>query len=239
MDDQNVHNEQIVHDQNIEQAPQVDEYVPEPIEQQQVQDNRERNFAALREARERAERERDEAIYYARQLQMQAQQNNQQPIEDHNLAPDDLVEWRHVENKIKNIESKLRQYENYTQTNVADARIKAQFNDFDQVVTHETVERLRTMYPEIAQSLHATPDIYNKAVSTYNIIKKFGLANGNYEHDKYVAQRNSAKPKPTNTVAPQQGDSPLNKANDFSNGFLTQERKNQLYKDMMDAKNNY
>lgn len=240
MEEMNVHDTtEMIHDQG-DTSPTHSE---QPIEtqEQQVQDNRERNFAALREKAERAERERDEAIRYIQQMQMQSSNKNVSH-DDNDPAPDDIPEWRFVDRKIKNLENQIRQYETYNQNNIAETRLKSQFSDFDRVVTPENIDILRSNYPEIAQSLHATPDIYSKAVATYNIMKKFGIAkeyNPQSEYEKSLAQRNSLKPRATNTVAPQQGDTPLNKANEFANGFLTPERKAQLYKEMMDARNSY
>jgi hypothetical protein len=53
--------------------------------------------------------------------------------------------------------------------------------------------------------------------------------------DKLRAQKNAAKPKPLASVNPQQGDSPLSKANAFANG-LTDDLKKQLRKEMEDAR---
>lgn len=231
-----------IQEQQIEQVQEQVEHTPEQPDQlgeaQRIQSDRDRNFAALREARERAERERDEAIRYIQQMQQQQQPAQEQ--DSINWESDDLVEAKHVNKQIKKLENQLRQYEQQTAYQVTEARIKSQFNDFDQVVTKENIDALRIAYPEIAQSLHATPDIYNKAVSTYNIIKKFGINNSNSPtYEKVAAQRNAGKPRPTNTISPQQGDTPLNKANEFANGFLTDDRKAQLYKEMMEARNNY
>lgn len=230
------HDAEMIHEQA--EAPQVQqEEAPEKSQEQYEQDSRDRNFLALREKAERAERERDEAIRYIQHMQMQ--QNAQAPVDDdHNLAPDDLTEKRYVDKKINDIQHQLRQYEQYT----IESRIRSQFNDFDQVVTPETIDILRNTYPEVAQSLHATPDLYNKAVSTYNIIKRFGIAkspNPQSEYEKSLLQRNNTKPRATNSVSPQQGETPLNKANEWANGTLTAERKAQLYREMMDAKNNW
>jgi len=237
--------ENIIQQEQIVEQPEVQEQQinqEQRAQQESVVDERERNFAALREARERAERERDDAINYIRQLQQSQQpQYAQQEDADEGLAPDDLVEWKHVDKKIKKLESKINQYEQYNAATMAEARVKTSFPDFDQVVTNESVEALRRSHPEIAQSLHATPDLYNKAASTYNIIKRFGLNNHNpqAEYDRQLVAKNHSKPRPTNAVSPQQGETPLNRANEFATGVLTEERRRQLYKEMMEAKNNW
>lgn len=207
-----------------------------PQQPRQEIDDRERNLARLREARERAEYERDEAIRYIQQ--MEAKKN--QPVEEEdvvNWESDEFVEAKAVNRKLKNLENKLRQYETQTAYQVTEARLKSQFQDFDRVVNNESVAALRASYPEIAESLHQTPDLYNKAVSTYNIIKKFGLAESEKNLvDKAQVARNAAKPKATNSISPQAGDSPLNKANDFANGFLSEDRKAQLWQEIQAAR---
>ncbi len=230
----------LIEQQVVEQPQEVveqetQEQPTQPTQQAQPVDEKERNFAALREARERAERERDEAIAYIRQLQ---QKPNTEQEEEVNYAPDDLVEWKAVQKKFNKLEQKLNQYEHQTAYQVTEARLKSQFQDFDQVVTKENIEALRIAYPEIAQSLHATPDIYNKAVSTYNIIKRFGIGEQqpNNLYEKQLIQKNMAKPRSVNSVSPQQGESPLNKANEFANGFLTDERKAQLWQEMQNIR---
>lgn len=239
MEEINVQQEQI---DTIQQTPEVAEApAPQMTSSPDEDQSQQKHFARLREAKERAEYERDEAIRYIQR--MQTQNTDQHPSTDEkDLAPDDLTEKWYVDKRIKNLENQIKQYEQYTQSNVAEARIRSQYNDFDQVVTPETIEILRNTYPEVAQTLHATPDLYSKAVSTYNIIKKFGISrshNPQAEYEKQLAQRNASKPRSTNSVSPQQGETPLNKANEWANGILTQERKSQLYKEMMEAKNNY
>lgn len=238
MEEMNVQHEQM---DNVHQTPEVTEAPAPQMASPDEDQSPQRNFARLREAKERAEYERDEAIRYIQR--MQTQHTEQHPASDEkDPAPDDLTERWYVDKKIKSLENQIRQYEQHTQSNVAEARIRSQYNDFDQVVTPETIELLRNTYPEVAQTLHATPDLYSKAVSTYNIIKKFGISrssNPQAEYEKQLAQRNASKPRSANSVSPQQGETPLNKANEWANGILTPERKAQLYKEMIDAKNNY
>lgn len=241
MEQENLYQENVAQVESQQEQPEVQqeqpEAQPEQIQQaaqQQDVDDRERNFARLREERARAEYERDEAIRYIQQMQ---QQQQPQPEPDDNVSPDDLVEAKYVDRKIQKLEKQLRQYEQQTQYQVTEARIKSHLNDFDQVVTKANIDALRSQYPEIAQALHATPDIYNKAVSTYNIIKKFGINQTPQSmHDKTVVAKNAIKPRSTNSISPQMGDSPLNKANDFANGFLSEERKAQLWAETQAAR---
>jgi hypothetical protein len=199
---------------------------------QRVKANEIENMRNLREKAERAERERDEL---KRALQ---ESQNRTPEEEFSLAPDDLAEGKHlskVQQKIRNLENKLQEYEQRSHLNIAEARIKAKHPDFDSVVSRENIEVLSAMYPELAQTLMHSQDIYTQGVSAYTLIKKLGIhKNASYESDKQQAQKNSMKPRPLASVSPQQGESPLSHANAFANG-LTDDLKKQLYKEMVDA----
>lgn len=199
-----------------------------------------RNFRQLREKAERAERERDEAMQYIRTMQAQQQKPKD---EDDDLADDDLVERKHVDRivdkKIRKYEEQLQQYQQEQQAQ----QILNQYKDYHAVVSEDNVNTLINEYPEIADSLKANQDMKSKAIATYNIIKKLGLNNAAaaaqpYSQDIERIQKNAAKPKPLASVNPQQGDSPLSRANAFANG-LTEELKDQLRKEMSESRRGY
>ena len=73
--------------------------------------------------------------------------------EEINLAPDDLVEWRHVEKKIKKLEKELKTFQESTSQSSAESRLKSQFPDFEKVVNKENVELLKQIEPEMASTL--------------------------------------------------------------------------------------
>lgn len=207
------------------------------------------SFKAVREAKEKAERERDTLMYKMLEIQQQQQAYQQKqappmPEEpddniDFNIQEDDIVEGRYVKkvtNRIKNLEKQLKEYESsYKQTNVEN-KIKQELPDFDAVVSPENVDLLNRQFPEIAQSLRDTPDFYNKAVSVYNVMKKFGIHRDNpHEQDRIQAMKNTQKPRTVTSVSPQQGDSALSKANIFAQG-LTEDLKDRLRKEMLAAR---
>ena len=135
------------------------------------------------------------------------------------------------------MENELKQYRQQSVVESTETRLKAQFSDFDRIVSKENIESLRESYPEVAASIHANPDLYGRAVAAYTLIKQFGIAKDQLiEADRALVQKNAAKPRPMASISPQQGDSPLSKANAFANG-LTDDLKNQLWKEMtQDAK---
>ena len=195
---------------------------PEPPKESSEQ----RNFRNLREKAERIQRERDEALIRLRQYE-EAQKVEPESL---NLKPDDLAEGKHinkVESRIKDLEKQLME-----------TRLRTQYPDIDNVVNDTTLSIIKEKYPHLARTIGSSKDFYDQAISAYTIIKEMGIYQepAPFDSDKAIALRNSNKPKPLASVSPQQGDSPLSKANAFANG-LTDELKRQLYKEMMDAKN--
>ena len=118
-------------------------------------------------------------------------------------------------------------------------RLKTQYPDFDNIVSRENLESLRLAYPEIAQTINSSSDLYSQAVSAYTMIKKLGIGvEDSFIEEKAAIQRNAAKPKPLASINPQQGDSPLSKANAFAtSGKLTDELKAQMLKEMNEFRN--
>lgn len=221
-------------DTNQTQPEQVlEEQVDSVEESTQVEapqeDNATRNFKQLRELKERAERERDELIKQLQQMQQPAEEED-----DIGIGADDFAEGKHLKklNKdIKELKKQLNEYKTHSSEITTEAKIKSQYPDFDSVVTKDSIDRLRQDYPELATTINSSLDLYTKAVAAYTLIKKFGINDTSYMQDKLLATKNAAKPRPLASVSPQQGDSPLSRANAFANG-LTEELKEQLRKEM-------
>ena len=246
------------------EATQVEESadtVQEEVEQVEVQETEEtvkpkddkpsaaESFKVVREAKEKAERERDillnQMMEYQKEKEFREKQYKKEepkPVDDDidfNIDEDGLVEGRYVKrvtNKLKNLEKQLKGYESQSRQQSIEVKIKQDFPDFESVVSKENVDMLNSQFPEIARTLSDTSDLYNKAASAYSVIKKFGIYRENpHEEDRVKALRNTQKPRPLASVSPQQGDSPLSKANAFANG-LTEDLKVQLRKEMMAAR---
>jgi hypothetical protein len=117
-----------------------------------------------------------------------------------------------------------------------ESRIRSQFPDYDNVVNMETIKALKQTEPELAASLYANPNFLEKAIGTYKAIQKLGLQVSNeYDADKAIAHKNAAKPRTLTSISPQQGESPLSRANAFANG-LTPELQKQLWKEMQELR---
>lgn len=210
------------------------------VQQTQEESSQAKNFRALREAKEKAERERDEALRFAQELK---QAQPKQPEEDDtiNLGPDDLAEGKHlskVDRKIKKLEEQLKQYQQQTTALSVEQRLKNDFRDIEKVVTKENIAALQEQYPEVAQTLSSSTDPYAVGSAAYTLIKKLGIyQEDNFEAERERAQKNASKPRPLTSVSPQQGDSPLSRANAFANG-LTDDLRKQLLQEMNDSRKN-
>jgi len=247
-------------EKNIPMPPLPEEEVAEhaveetaeqaPVEQQEkveippAETPQQANFRALRLEKERLERENLEAMKKLREYE-QAHSNKQQPEEEDleiNLGDDDLFEGKHykkIQKQLKKQQEMLEQYQKQTRLTATEAKLKSQYTDFDKVVSEDNIRRLREAEPELSEAIASTSDVYSKAVSAYKMIKKLGIyVEDNYGADREIAKNNSLKPRPLASVSPQQGESPLTKANAFANG-LTPELRAQLRKEMEECSREY
>jgi hypothetical protein len=219
--------------QALQQEVQSDQSV-QPFKKVTPQES----FAKLR--KERDDYAKRLAAYETQQQQRYEEPKLPQLKPRLQVNDDDLMEGKHlklVDDEIQQLRQELQQQKHYNTTQIAQAQIRSKFPDFDKVVNEDNIEQLKYSYPELAATLNASSDLYSTAVSAYTMIKNLGIApeRNDYMADKAQAQKNAAKPKPLASVSPQQGDSPLSKANAFANG-LTPELKAQMIKEMNDAR---
>jgi hemerythrin superfamily protein len=184
---------------------------------------------------------------YRRELLQLTQQRPQQQVVEEEYeedipfpsADDELVETKHLKKIIKNqqrLEEQLRSQQAAQQEALITQRIKAQFPDFEKVVSTENVQKLNALYPEVAETLKLNPNLYSKAVSAYSIMKQYGI----HREDEYIPQKqqaviNNGKPRTVTSLKGQQSHSPLAHANAFAQG-LTPELQKQLWLEMEAAR---
>ena len=237
MNDQVNLNEEHYEEQRTDAAgEQPEETVElEEVVQAKPQENSEhKNFRELREARDRASRERDDAVRRLQEYETRSSTHQAQPYEeedDLSIDADSLVEGKHlktVNKKIKQLEKSLQ----HATTTAIENSLRAKFSDFDTVVSQDNITLLRDMYPEVAQVISSSPDLYSKSVAAYNFIKSQGLHNHkNYDQDREQAQRNANKPRPLIST---KNSSPLSQVNDFAKTHMTEEYKDRIYKEMLE-----
>lgn len=237
-------------DEEVEEVEQVTASRKQPKTQQE-------NFKEVRLAKERAERERDALM--SQMLNMQSQLQNQPkqqaaPVVEEkqwydDIDPESLIEgkqFKQIAQDLKAMKNQLRDQQQKAQEFEMQNKIRAQYPDIDSVVNGETIKALNEQYPVEAAALGEMSNRYSQAVLAYTTIKNLGLykPQGNalkkpaYESEVLRAKVNAAKPRPLTSVNPQQGDSPLSKANAFANGF-TEEVAEALRKEMYSASKKY
>ena len=148
-----------------EAQEQVVEQVEQPIQEDQVgqvqqpaqakESEVDKNFRYLRQQNELLQKERDEYYRVLKNIESN-QKQKQMPEEINNLGPDDLVEWKHVQRELNKVKEELNTYKQQSYQHSAEARLKAQYPDFDRVVNEASISALREQYPELAQSLKET-----------------------------------------------------------------------------------
>ena len=132
--------------------------------------------------------------------------------------------------------------ENSKKNAMANAQVllKSQFNDFDTVVSEENLKKLSDTQPVLYRTLLASSDIYDRGYSAYAMIKNSNIIKNNSQYsdqDKRL-EENKAKPRAIGNASPQSGDTPLSKVGDYDRRILTEERKDQLRKQVEEAKRN-
>lgn len=230
--------EQIV--QEVVEQPQEPQ---EPLLQRITKPSPQDSFNELKKAKTRAERERDEALERLRAYELQ-KTKPAEPEEDLNvnLAPDEYAEGKHIAKlvkKVSRLEQQTREAEQRAYEIAAEARLKVQYPDIDRVLSSENISALKHKHPELAYTLNATGDFYNKAVATYTMIKNMGIAGEtelNANHEARI-KANLAKPRTLSSLPPQKADSPLQRVNAFAEG-LTPDLEKQLRKEMIEAMRN-
>ena len=226
-------------EQEVEEVEEVEEeVVPQETPQQM-------NFRMIKERAERAERERDEAMKYAMSFQQpKPQQAAPQPepeddYSDIGLDDDGLAEGKHLKKVLKEmraLKKEMYEYKMKATNDTVEVKLKSQYPDFDRVITQDNLQALSSINPDLADMISQTPDMYKRAKLAYDMVKQYGIyKEDTFVHEKAIAQKNAAKPRPLASVSPQQGDSPLSKANAFANGALSEDMKAQYRREMIQA----
>lgn len=210
-------------EQQEEVSGQTAQITQEEISQKTEEKSKEYNFKQMRETLQ----QRDEEIRVLR--------NRDESFKEE-LGEDDLVEGKHLKKGLAEIKDIIRRKELET---VPD-KLKSKFEDFNDVVTKENLEKLQKTEPELFQSLQledrrkvSAGDLFVKGIAAYKTIKSLGISpeNQEYMNKKEHIQSNHNKPMSVQAI---KGAGAIHKANAFANG-LTPELQKQLQKEMTEA----
>ena len=240
-------------DTNTQQYEQTQpqEQETQPVQQQNStqESQKEANMRILRERAEAAERR---ALELERMVQMNMSQNNQQAPQklqlteeedDFDLSDDTYIEGKHLKKYVKSLKQELKntkkQFEEFHQQNSlaqAEVKLKSQFSDFDSVVSAENLEKLKLQKPSLFRSIMSNPDIYDRGYTAYELIKNSGMVNESYQQVDKRLEENKAKPRSAANASPQTGETPLARVGDYDRRILSEERKEQLRRQVEEAK---
>jgi len=193
------------------------------------------NWRALREKASQAEKLAQEHEELKKRLaQYENQPQKDQPTEEEfNLSDDDLVEAKHLKKVEKKIASRYEKELNNIKSEMAESRLRADLPDYYEVVTKDTLGMLKDADPDLAQSILSNPNPVSQAKAAYRAVKMYGFAPTDAHKKQHAkVQANNAKPRPLSSVSPQQGESPLSRANAFAEG-LTPDLQKQLWQEMV------
>lgn len=226
------------------QEEQIIEKQQEPVQPQESQ--KETSMRILRERAEAAERRALE-LERAMQMNMSQQQSTKMQIvdedDDFDLSDDTYIEGKHLKKYVKNLKQELkntkRQFEEYNQQQAmaqAEIRLKHQFADFDAVVSRENLSRLQEQKPALYRTILANSDIYDKGYAAYELIKNSGILTDQYQELDRKVEENRSRPRSAANASPQSGDTPLTRVGDYDRRILTEDRKEQLRRQVEEAK---
>lgn len=193
------------------------------------------NFRKMRQ-------DRDEAMRRLSAMESEIASLRNKSSEVHDPHPDDLVEGKHL----SKIDRRIKELEERFTASSAEMALKIHYPDFDAVVSVDNIQELSRQFPELAKSVNSNPNLYDKAVATYTLIKRFGIGgSGNQQPGSPLAElqrqqvvNNATKPRSSASVSSNASDSPLTQANRFSGG-LTDTLKQELFKEMNAAIKNW
>lgn len=222
-----VHAEEVIQPQD-EQIAQDNESQSHETQDVSPHADKEYNFRQLREGKKQLEEENN-------RLKDQIREISQKNSTDENIeiADDDLAEGKHLKKLYKEIRQ-LQTFIKQKDVETIPERLKSRFNDFDQVVTKENIEKLKTSEPELYKSITSGDDLFSKGVSAYKALKAFGIASDMAEinREKEKVSNNAKKPMSVQAI---KGQGALHDANMFANG-LTADLKKKLYEEMVEAR---
>ncbi len=209
-----------------------------------TQNNNEHNFDVMRKAVLKAEYERDLAQDQTVRMtqELKNQSSSLDKDDDLGIKDDEIAEGKHLRRLYKDLKQQkasVLQYQRKTDDTVMEAKILKRYPDFEAVVSPAKLKEFSEAEPELANSINDSSNLYNKAVSAYKLLKKFGI----HKEDKFKEEKdriddNLAKPRAVSSVAPIAQTSPLSNASQFING-LSPERIRELRASNETALENY
>jgi hypothetical protein len=197
-------------------------------ETQQQRNDQAYNWGEARRKMQELERKAQEQDELIRRLQASTPKEKD---DLENLTDDDIV----TVSQAKKLAVKMAQQvaENVVKQkdlSTLEDRINSKYPDFQEIVSKDAIDKLKSEEPELALSLATMQDPYQQAVAAYKLLKKLGGKEVMTLEQK-KALENRSKPQSSQTIVK---NSAIGNAHLFENG-LTPELKKQLYQEMQQA----
>lgn len=230
---------------NTNQDQAQEAIAQQPIQEAQAtqETQKESNFRILRERAEAAER-RSQELERMIHLNQQQPQPKVEEDDDMDINDDTYIEGKQLKKYVKKLKQELKEtkktFEEQNQRNAitqAEIRLKSQFTDFDAVVTKDNLSKLADQKPALYRSIMANQDIYDRGYTAYEMLRNSGYINEYAQTDKRL-EDNRSKPRSAANANPQTGETPLARVGDYDRRVLTEDRKDQLRRQVEEAKKN-
>lgn len=143
------------------------------------------NFEALRESKQRIERERDEL---------------RAKLKERDSGVDTSRE------DIKELKQNWVNQRNEVESNRIESQLRETYPDLDSVINNKNIEELKKKDKNFAKMIDSSSnnpnDLYHRAVAAYSLIKKHGIyVEDNYADDRARVSDNMSKPRPASSAS--------------------------------------
>ena len=229
-------------------VPQEEHKIEAPQESARPQnDEKANNLRLLRERAERAEQRAQELERFLRSQPQQVPQAQAQQHDDDDddiaIADDSYAEgkdlkkiYRKTSKEFQEIKRMLQERDQQTALQTAEIRLKAEYPDITEIVTQENLKDLDYIRPDLYETIMYNPDVYKRGKIAREMIQNYVLNQKYTEQEKRIND-NRGRPRSAASVSPQQGtETPLTRLNDYDRRILTEERKEQLRRQVAEAK---
>ena len=236
---------------------QTDPTVPEPVQSIDIVEEKRHNDKEtnLRELRAQAQRtkqiereakEREDALARERDFyreQAMRTQKQQEADEDYRTETEKQLsrQMEELKQQMARQAQETEKAKRQAAVTQAEHRLLQDYPDMREVVTNENIQRLETEYPALYNSVIASNDVYSVGAAAYELIVGKGIAQKKtpLSHLAQSSNPNRNKPRSVSTIAPQTGETPIQRAGNFmGNSISSEEERKALYAEMINASRN-
>ena len=241
---------------------QIPELQPQETAQEQPKEQakpkesgKDENLRLMRERIEASERRAQEIERRNMELEriVRENMNQNQPStkmeltdDDDNDTDDDLYvdnrrfkkRTKKLEQKLDETQKKLEQYQQQSALENAERLMRVQFADFDSVLNEDNLKKFSAKEPALFRSVMANPNLGDRYYAAYKMIKNSGILTDEYAEVNKKLEENKAKPRSAANAGPQTAETPLMRVGDYDRRILTEERREQLRRQVEEAKRN-